>query len=115
MWCPVCLSQQLQLKGLRNTPTSFLSVSLDTDPQESAEPVDWHSTAHAFADYDHWCCAISPVELTRALVGAFGALIASSPSALVILVYADLSTRLLRSGMKRVAELKQEIQRGCAG
>ena len=107
----MCLSQQLQLEGLRNTPGSFLSVRFDTDPQESAEPVDRHSTVHGFADYDHWYCTISPVELTRALVRAFGPLIASSPFALVILIYADLSARLLRSDMKQVAELQQELQR----
>ena len=114
VWCPVCLSQQLQIEGLHNTPTSFVSVSIDTDPNESARLVVSHSSRHGFADYDHWHYAVAPVALTRALVGTFGPVVASAPSAPIILICADQSTRLLRTGVKRAAELEHEIQRGCA-
>ena len=114
VWCPVCLSQQLQIEGLHSTPISFVSVSVDTDPHESAAEVVCHTPHHGFADYDHWHYAVAPVALTRALVSAFGPVVASVPSAPVILICADQSARLLRSGVKRVAELEQELQRGCA-
>lgn len=53
-WCPVCISQQLQIEGLHDTPTSIVSVSLDADPYEPWGPVVRHSSSHGFTDYDHW-------------------------------------------------------------
>lgn len=114
VWCPVCLSQQQQIAALHDATAGFVSVSIDTDPHESAGQVIGHSARHGFSDYDGWHYAIAPIGLTRALVGAFGPVIASAPSAPMVLICADQSTRLLRTGVKRAAELEQELQRGCA-
>lgn len=60
-----------------------------------------------------WYFAVSPVELTKALMDEFGLRIVSAPSAPVLLICEDQSTRFLRSGVKSADELLSEINKGC--
>ena len=110
VWCPVCTSQQRQLAELaRRTGDRVVIISLDTDPNEDAALVQRHTAQHGF----DWRYAVAPAELTRALIAEYGAVIASAPSAPMVLVCANLQTRLLRRGVKRAATLEEEVAAGC--
>lgn len=57
--------------------------------------------------------AISPQQLTEALVGEFGPEIVTPPQAPIVLISADqTSARLLQRGLKDADELKAEIAKG---
>ena len=55
----------------------------------------------------------TPIEVTRALIDEFGVSIVNAPSVPMILVCEDQSARQLPRGVKDVAELKEELARGC--
>ena len=110
VWCPTCLKQQQQTNELKmREGESIVHISLDVDPNEDAEQVREHIETHEF----DWYFAISPVELTNALVDEFGLLIISSPQAPVVLICEDGSSRLLESGVKSSDELLTEVEEGC--
>lgn len=111
VWCPTCKRQQEQIQALHaSVGDDVISISLDVDPNESAELVRDHADSNGF----DWNYAISPVELTRALMAEFGTTIVASPSAPVVLICADQThARLLGRGVKRVAKLLDEIDEGC--
>ena len=60
-----------------------------------------------------WLYAISPKELATGLIDEFGINVVNAPSAPVVLVCADGSTRFLGRGLKSVSELQEEIKKGC--
>ncbi len=110
VWCPTCLQQQKQTKKLKESEgDAIIHVSLDTDPNEDEAKVREHIERN---DFD-WYFAISPIELTRALIDDFGLNIVSAPRAPLILICEDQSTRFLRSGVKTADELLSEIEKGC--
>ena len=110
VWCPTCLKQQQQTNELKmREGESIVHISLDVDPNEDAEQVREHIETHGF----DWYFAISPVELTNALVDEFGLLIVSSPQAPVVLICEDGSSRLLKRGVKSSDVLLAEVEKGC--
>ncbi|MFQ5815390.1 MAG: TlpA family protein disulfide reductase, partial [Candidatus Hydrothermarchaeaceae archaeon] len=84
-------------------------ISLDTDPNEDEDRVRWHLETYGF----DWIFAVSPIELTRALIDDYGIGVVNAPAAPVILICEDQSTRFLRSGIKPAGELLSEIEKGC--
>lgn len=110
VWCPVCTKQQQEIQKLhQELGEAFVSISLDTDPNEDAAKVLEAVQERGFA----WRFAISPAELTKTLIDEFGPAVVNAPIAPIILVCDDQSTRFLGRGTKDVEELKTEIQRGC--
>ena len=110
VWCPTCTSQQREIKKLHEeVGESVVSISLDTDPNEDEARILQHISSNNF----EWYYAISPVELTRALIDEFGISIVNAPSAPVILICNN-EARKLDSGVKSVSELKKEIE-SCNG
>lgn len=110
VWCPVCTKQQQNIKKLHNLiGDSFVSISLDTDPNEDAAKVKEAVEERGF----DWYFAVSPVELTQALIDQFGVSVVDAPAAPVVLICEDLSARLLPRGIKSVDELQDELARGC--
>jgi thiol-disulfide isomerase/thioredoxin len=110
VWCPTCLAQQKEIKKVKESEgESIVHISLDTDPNEDVEKVREHAERNGL----DWYFAVSPVELTQALIDEFGLNFVSAPRAPVVLICADQSTRFLRSGIKSAEELISEIGRGC--
>ncbi|MBI3040886.1 MAG: hypothetical protein HYY80_04475, partial [Chloroflexi bacterium] len=54
-----------------------------------------------------------PRELTNALIAEFGLRVVSAPTAPVVLICADQSTRFLGRGIKLADKLLSEIEKGC--
>ncbi len=112
VWCPTCTKQQSEIKKLHDElGDSFVSVSLDTDPNEDEAKILEHIQRNGFG----WYYAISPPDLTRALIDDFGQGIVNAPSAPVILICSDKSSNFLASGVKKASELKSFIQERCRG
>jgi thiol-disulfide isomerase/thioredoxin len=110
VWCPVCLQQQKEIKKLKESDgDAIIHISLDTDPNEDAAAV----IAHAGRNGLDWYFAISPTSLTEILIDEFGFSFVNAPSAPVVLICEDQSTRFLRGGVKSADELKTEIGNGC--
>ncbi len=110
VWCPVCTKQQREIQKLHEEiGDAVVSISLDTDPNEDAAKVLEAAQQRGFT----WRFAVSPAEITKALIEEFGPAIVNAPIAPVILVCEDQSARLLGRGTKSAEELKAEIERGC--
>jgi len=109
VWCPTCLTQQKQIAELHEREgDAIIHISIDTDPNETAGKVIDHAERNGF----DWYFAVSPAELTNALIDDFGLGVVIAPSAPVILINADQSARLLGSGVKSAADLLAEIEKG---
>ena len=107
--CPTCLRQQMEIAKVREREgDAIVHISLDTDPNEDVAKVKEHLEKHGF----DWYFVISPIELTNALIDEFGLSVVNAPSAPVILISADQSARLLKSGVKSADELLTEVRKG---
>ncbi len=110
VWCPTCLRQQNEIKKVKSSEgDDIVHISLDTDPNEDVNKVREHLDSY---DFD-WYFAVAPIELTNALVDDFGLSVVNAPSAPVILICDDQSSRMLRNGVKSADDLIDEIQKGC--
>lgn len=109
VWCPTCLQQQKEIKKLKSSDGEIVHISLDTDPNEDEELVKEHYTRN---DFD-WYFAVSPPELTRALIDEFGLGFVNAPAAPVVLICGDQSSRFLGRGVKSAEALKSEMEKGC--
>ncbi len=110
VWCPTCLAQQKEMRKLvEREGEAVVHISLDTDPNEDEARVREHIERN---DLD-WYFAVSPVELTNALIEEFGLNFVSAPRAPVVLICKDQSTKFLRSGIKSAEELISEVEEGC--
>jgi len=107
VWCPTCTVQQTKIKELHEEiGDSFISISLDTDPNEDADKVKAHTERNGF----NWIYVISPPDLTRALIDEFGIGFVNAPSAPVALICPDGTSKKLRTGVKSSTELRTEIE-----
>ncbi len=109
VWCPKCKQQQDEFVKFKQEMPDVILVSLDTDPNEDEARVKDHIEKYSY----NWYFAISPAETTKVLIDDFGLEIVSAPATPVILVCEDQAARFLKSGIKDVAELKQELAKGC--
>ena len=110
VWCPTCLAQQKEMKKVKQIEgENIIHISLDTDPNEDEAKVREHIERNEL----DWYFAVSPVELTQALIDEFGLNFVSAPRAPVVLICEEQSTRFLRSGVKSAEELISEVQKGC--
>ncbi|MCK5660026.1 MAG: redoxin family protein [Methanosarcinales archaeon] len=110
VWCPTCLQQQKITEKLKSTEgDAIIHVSLDTDPNEDEAKIKEHIETHGF----DWYYAVSPIELTTALMDEFGQSVVFAPGAPVILICEDGSARLLKKGVKSANVLLSEVKKGC--
>ena len=110
VWCPTCLAQQKEVKKVKQIEgENIVHISLDTDPNEDEDRVREHIEKNEL----DWYFAVSPVELTQALIDEFGLNFVSAPRAPVAIICEDQSTRFLRNGIKSAEELISEIEKGC--
>jgi thiol-disulfide isomerase/thioredoxin len=110
VWCSTCLLQQKEIRKLQDDENdTTIHVSLDTDPNEDDSAVRAHQERNGF----DWYFAVSPSNLTQKLIDEFGLSFVNAPTAPVVLICEDQSTRFLENGVKSAEELKQEIEVGC--
>jgi cytochrome oxidase Cu insertion factor (SCO1/SenC/PrrC family) len=110
VWCPTCTEQQKQTRELKNrVGDEVVHVSLDTDPNEDEVAVRTHIEENSF----DWYYAVSPIELTRALIDDFGNKIIFAPGVPMVLICPDQSNRLLPGGIKSPDDMLSEIEEGC--
>ncbi len=110
VWCPTCLRQQREIAKLKEREgEAIIHISLDTDPNEDEAQVKEHIERNSL----NWYFAVSPIELTNALIDEFGLSVVSAPSAPVILICEDQSARFLRNGVKSADVLLSEVEQGC--
>jgi len=109
VWCPTCTKQQKEIKRVKELRgEEIIHISIDTDPNEDENKVIRHANDNNF----DWHYSVSPSEVTNALIEEFGLTVVNAPSAPVILICEDQSTRLLEKGVKTAEELIQEVE-GC--
>jgi thiol-disulfide isomerase/thioredoxin len=110
VWCPTCLAQQKEIEKLKiSQGEAIVHISLDTDPNEDEDRIREHLETHGF----YWLFAVSPIELTNALIDEFGLGVVNAPGAPVVLICEDLTARYLRSGVKTENALLEEVEIGC--
>lgn len=107
VWCPICKKQQDEIKELIKEGDVSVHISINTDPNEDEEKVLSHVNKYS---YD-WIFAVFPASATKSLVDEFGINVINAPSAPIVLVCPDKSSRLLKSGVKKSSELKAEIEK----
>ena len=106
VWCPTCTKQQQEVKKLHDElGDSFISISIDTDPNENANKILEHTQRNGF----DWRYAISPSELTQTLIDEFGVIFINAPQAPIVLIDKDQNARILKRGVKSSEELKSEL------
>lgn len=105
VWCPVCTDQQGRIATLHERRDDFVSVSINTDPNEDAATVREHLDRHGF----DWRYAVAPTEMTRSLREAFGPVVLSPPQAPMVLRCPDGTATLLETGVKSVEALSDRL------
>jgi thiol-disulfide isomerase/thioredoxin len=92
IWCSTCQRQHGEFEALfEQESAAFDVVELNIDPDESPDAVREHASEHGF----DWTFAISPPDVTEALVSAYGSRMASPPQSAVLLVCPDGATHVL--------------------
>jgi len=110
VWCPTCTRQQQKIGELHDEiGDEFISISIDTDPNEDESKIQEHLDKNGF----DWLYAIFPEDATRALIKDFGIGIVNAPTAPIVLICEDGSTKFLGRGLKLTAALKSELAKGC--
>tara|TARA_Y100000031_G_C8100555_1_gene328501 strand:- start:185 stop:682 length:498 start_codon:yes stop_codon:yes gene_type:complete len=105
VWCPTCTRQQNEIKKLHEEDNSFISITLDTDPNEDESLVKEHTDKHGF----DWRYVISPRELTQELVNILGINFVNAPSAPIALLCPGKEPTMLNIGFKSKDELKEAL------
>ena len=110
VWCPTCTVQQREIGRLKQQEgEAIVHISLDTDPNEDEARIEEHLARNGF----DWYYAVSPIDLTQALIDDFGLTVVNAPGAPIVLVCPDQSSRLLRTGVKTAEDLLAEVESGC--
>ena len=106
VWCGLCLQQQLYARDMfEEGAEGVIFVSLDIDPNESAEVLAEHAMKHRF----DWRFTIAPGEVSRALRQQFGSSVLNPSAVPVIIIDRGGQARLLPLGLKPVEVLVEEI------
>jgi len=112
VWCPICTQQQKKTKELHDGEfgDEFISISLDTDPNEDEAIVRSHTNANGFT----WRYSVAPAEVTQMLINDLTLAIINPPTVPMVLVCPDGNFRRLSGTRVRSAEkLREEIEAGC--
>jgi len=106
VWCSICLRQQREMQRLSELEGgSVIHISLDTDPNEDLDKVRAHALRHGFT----WLYAVSPIEMTEALIADFGLTVVNAPRAPVLFIDSKGTAELLPNGVKTAEELIELI------
>jgi thiol-disulfide isomerase/thioredoxin len=109
VWCPTCTVQQIHIQTLHDEMPEIITISIDTDTNEDEEIVRSHVNANSFTGR----YVVATKAVAQSLVDEFGFGVVNAPSAPVVLVCEDGTSRLMARGLKPLDELKEEIEKGC--
>ncbi len=111
MWCPACNSQQNEMKKLKEGEKggSIVFISLDTSAKDDETKIKDYMKKNGF----DWYFAIAPENLTTELLKEFGTTVAHPPSAPVLLICGDQSTKFLERKLKSDDYLLNAVESGC--
>jgi thiol-disulfide isomerase/thioredoxin len=106
VWCSVCSRQLAELTRLVQMTDDVVVVAIDLDQNEEAALVREHIERNGFAGH----FAMSPQELTSALIDEFGIGIANPPQSPKVLVNADQTSATFFDGVKTADDLREMIE-----
>ena len=111
LWCPACNSQQNEMKKLRagEKGSSIIFISLGTGAKDDETKIKDYMKKNGF----DWYFAIAPPNFTVDLLKEFGTTIAHPPSAPVLLICSDQSTKFLERKLKSDDYLLNAVESGC--
>lgn len=109
VWCTTCTRQQQEVERLHEQRQDFVSVSLNTDPNEDVGLVRQHTRQNGF----DWRYSVAPDRVVGSLVDEFGSSITVAPQAPMVLVCPDGSWKRLPSGVKPASQLDDLLDQGC--
>lgn len=103
VWCPVCTSQQREVRALVERMDDLVAISINVDPNEDAAQVREHIEEQGF----DWHYAVSPPAMTKALIEEFGSVVSNAPAAPVVRICPDGSASLVEGrGLKPADDLE---------
>jgi thiol-disulfide isomerase/thioredoxin len=109
IWCPLCLSQQEEVKSLRpllDQRDDLVFLTLDVDPNENADHLRAYAMRHGF----DWIYAIAPAEVAREIGQLYGAQFLNPPSTPMLIIDAEGSAHALPFGIKSADSLRDALQ-----
>ena len=107
VWCPTCKRQQDEIQKLIDSGDDSVHISINTDPNEDEARVAEHVNRYSYT----WPFVVFPASATQMLIDDFGSGVVNAPRAPTVLICPDGMARLLQSGIKSAAELKEEIDK----
>ncbi len=109
MWCSTCFRQQkevLELHDILGNSDSFISLTLDIDPNEIAEDLQVYTKNNGF----YWLYAVSPPNVSREIAELYGDKFLNPPSAPMFVIDSEGQVHPLRYGVKDAQELLETLQ-----
>lgn len=108
--CPVCVRQQEEIMSLQEVSSSqIVPVGLNIEPNGDPDMLRSYLQQNGFEGY----YALSPPELTRAILNDFGLELISPATAPVILICPGGEGKKLRPGLKPATEIVDAISKEC--
>lgn len=109
VWCHVCKNQQEERGDLLPMRDDVELVSLNVDLNENSAVISEYKSRNGF----NWKHAVSPPNVTEALISDFGQSIVNIPSASVVIVCKGGEAHGPFNGVQTAEELSQEIDTRC--
>jgi len=109
VWCPSCFAQQQQIQKLHQMmgqSDHLVSVSLDIDPNETADILSKYVKGNTF----DWAYAIAPAALSREIGQTYGNQFLDPPSTPVLIIDTHGVVHPLPLGIKSADDLKKAVQ-----
>ncbi|MHC1782033.1 MAG: TlpA family protein disulfide reductase [Anaerolineaceae bacterium] len=109
IWCSTCLSQQKQVKALREAlrmDRDYVSVGLDIDPNEDAGDLKSYTGSNGF----DWYYAVAPKEVASEIGNLYGAQFLNPPSAPILIIDRKGEVHPMPFGLKSANDLKKFIE-----
>jgi len=109
VWCPSCFAQQQQIQSLHHMmgqSDHLVSVSLDIDPNETADILGKYVKANTF----DWAYAIAPADLSREIGQTYGNQFLDPPSTPILIIDIHGVAHPLPFGIKSADDLMKAFQ-----
>lgn len=108
VWCPFCTDQQRQtqaLHGQLGDLDDLVSLSLDIDPNESADILKAHAERFGF----NWRYAVVPPEVAREIGQLYGAQYLNPPATPMLIIDRQGQAHTLPFGLKSAGSLQEAL------
>jgi peroxiredoxin len=109
VWCPLCTQQQGQIRALRELlgdREDLVSLSLDIDPNESADILKTHTERNGFG----WHFAVAPTEVAREIGQLYGGQFLNPPATPIFIIDRQGEVHPLPFGHKEASVLQENLE-----